>query len=499
MARLRCLAAATLIAFAFVATGCGSDGRGDAGPRNDGGIPAAPDSAYEGRPDEATGETDTRDDPLSTFAVDVDTASYGYASRLIGEGRRPNSADIRPEEFVNSFDQRYPQPGGDGFAISVDGTRRPAEPRDDTGNDARVMRVGLQTRDDDSENRPDAALTFVVDISGSMAERGRLDLVRDALHTLVDELRPTDAVAVVAFNERPRVIREMTRVADADALHRAVDSLASGGSTNLESGLVTGYEVARDGFRRGATNRVVILSDGLANVGNTDADPILRRVADEAGKQIALLGVGVGSEYGDALMERLADRGDGFVVYVSELAQARDVFVERLPATLTVRALDAKVQVTFDDDAVRSYRLIGYENRAVADEDFRDDRVDGGEVGPGHSVTALYEVRLADRVAASDRVARVQVRWLDPTGREPAEAYESVTVADIDGDFAEARPQVWVCYAAAYFAEALRGGPYARQVRLADLADVARGAYDRTGDAQIRDLAELIDRARDVI
>jgi len=252
------------------------------------------------------------------------------------------------------------------------------------------------------------------------------------------------------------------------------------------------------GFRPGRSNRVVILSDGLANVGSTDADPILRRIAEEADKQIALLGVGVGSEYGDTLMERLADRGDGFVVYVSERSQAREVFVRQLPATLTVRALDAKVQVTFDEQAVKSYRLIGYENRALADEDFRDDRVDGGEVGPGHSVTALYEVRLSREVSATDRVARVQVRWLDPTGREPAEAYESVTVGQLSDDFDRARPQLWVCYAAAYLAEVLRDGPQARQVRLGELAAVARLAYERTGDREVRGLAELIERTREL-
>jgi Ca-activated chloride channel family protein len=186
-------------------------------------------------------------------------------------------------------------------------------------------------------------------------------------------------------------------------------------------------------------------------------------------------------------------------VYVSERAQARKVFVEQLPATLTARALDAKVQVSFDSSAVRSYRLIGYENRAVADEDFRNDRVDGGEVGPGHSVTALYEVRLNREVSPSDRVARVQVRWLDPTGREPAEAYESVSVADIDGDFARARPELWVCYAAGYLAEALRGGRHADRETLRGLADMARAAYERTDDRAVRDLADLIDRARDVI
>lgn len=489
MATLRHIATgAMLVALAAVTAGCGG------AAQDSDGLPAAPEDGYPGRPDQVTGETDTREDPQSTFAMDVDTASYDYARRLIDEGRRPNPGDIRPEEFVNSFNQRYPQPSGDGIAVTVDGSRLP-DGHDPEPGDVRLLRVGLATRADDARTRPDAALTFVIDVSGSMLEPGRLDLVQDALHTLTDQLRPTDAVAVVAFNERPRVIREMTRVAERADLHRAIDQLAAGGSTNLEGGLTTGYEVARAGFRRGAINRVIILSDGLANVGSTEADPILRQVAEAAGKQIALLGVGVGSEYGDELMERLADQGDGFVVYVSERSQAREVFVHRLPATLAVRALDAKAQVTFDQESVRSYRLIGYENRALADDEFRDDRVDGGEVGPGHSVTALYEVRLTDEAPLSGRVARVGVRWLDPHDRRPAEAYESVTVADLDAAFAQAAPQLWVCYAAAYLAEALRDSEYGRRTNLADLAGVAERAHDRTEDPAVAELAEVIRRA----
>ncbi|MFC3502902.1 von Willebrand factor type A domain-containing protein [Micromonospora krabiensis] len=435
-------------------------------------------------------EMAVEDDPRSTFGIDVDTASYGYARRQIADGRLPDRAGVRPEEFVNAFRQDYAEPDGDGFAVHVDGGHLPSA--HEAPDDTRLLRVGLQTRSEDEKSRPDAALTFVVDVSGSMGEPGRLDLVQDALHTLVDQLRPTDSIAVVEFSEKARVVREMTPVADGERLHDAIDSLHTRASTNLEAGLVLGYQVAREGFRSGATNRVIVLSDGLANVGATDAEPILRRVRDEAEKQIGLLGVGVGSEYGDELMEQLADRGDGFVVYVSERSQARKVFVRQLPATLSIRALDAKVQVTFEPDAVRSYRLIGYDNRAIADEDFRDDRVDGGEVGPGHSVTALYAVRLVEGVSRSARLARVQVRWADPSNREPTETSESVTAADVDADFAEVSPRLQTCYAAAYFALVLKGDDGAR---LADLAAVAQRAASATDDGEVRDLAKVIEEA----
>ena len=469
--------------------GCGAGG--DSGGGAEAPLSGRQPPAVAGR--DGDGETAARDDPQSTFAVDVDTASYGYARRLITDGRKPDAGAVRPEEFVNAFDQDYPEPSGDGFAVRLDGARLPEF--HEAGPDTRLMRVGLRTRGEDSATRADATLTFVVDVSGSMGEPGRLDLVRDSLHTLVDALRPADSVAIVAFSGEAEVVTGMRPVSDARALHRAVDALRTRSSTNLEAGLVAGYRVAREGFREGRTNRVIVLSDGLANTGDTDADSILRRVSEEAGKQIALLGVGVGSEYGDALMERLADRGDGFVVYVSEREQAREVFVNRLPATLAVRALDAKVQVTFDPEAVESYRLIGYENRKVADEDFRDDAVDGGEVGPGHSVTALYEVRLTGEAGAGVRVAQVRARWLDPGSREASEAYESLTVADLSSRFDAAGPRLRMCYAAGYFAEVLRG---AGAVSLDSLGTVARRAGEDTGDRAVDDLASLIGRAAEL-
>jgi Ca-activated chloride channel family protein len=470
--------------------GCGQDS-GGSGTSNE---PAAGLPAATPAPDTATGgSTSASEDPMSTFAVDIDTASYTYARRQILSGRLPTPSTVRAEEFVNAFDQDYAEPTGDGFAVHSDGARLPDGHR--VTGDVRLMRIGLQTRSEPDETRADATLTFVVDVSGSMAEPGRLDLVKDALHTLVDQLRPADAVAIVAFSTNARVVRNMTRVADRAPLHAAIDMLHTEESTNLDAGLTMGYDVARAGFREGTSNRVIILSDGLANTGATQSDQILAQVREQAAKQIALLGVGVGSSYGDQLMERLADGGDGFVVYVSDQQQARDVFVRRLPANLAVRALDAKVQVTFDPKTVTSYRLIGYENRAVADNSFRDDTVDGGEVGPGHSVTALYEVRLAVGARGNAQAAHVGVRWLNPADRRPAEAARTVRVSDLDGAFASAAPRLTVAYSAAYLAESLRAtNDGDGSVRLPDLARIARSAADRTGDRAVGELATVIKR-----
>jgi Ca-activated chloride channel homolog len=455
--------------------------------------------------------TDPQADMVSTFALDVDTASYDYAKRTITDGRLPDPAQVRPEEFVNAFDQDYPQPAGDGIAVQADGAALPPWPNAGGGRyagpasvdaAARLLRVGLQTRSEAFGQRADANLTFVVDVSGSMREPGRLDLVQDALHTLIDELRDTDAVAIVAYSTTARVIRPMTPVYEKADLHQAVDELSFEDSTNLEAGLVKGYEVARTGFREGVANRVILLSDGLANTGATTPEAILSKVRENAGKDIALLCVGVGREYGDALMERLADDGDGFAVYVQQVEQARRLFVDRLPGTLSVRARDAKVQVRFNPATVAGHRLIGYENRAVADEDFRNNAADGGELGPGHSVTALYVVHL--RPDAFGPVATATARWQAPQSGVADEASAMVEVADLQTPYVASSPRLRQDYVAATFAEHLRGAGWGRPVvedslvrdeSLEWLAAEADAVAAATEDRAVGELADLIVRA----
>ena len=441
-------------------------------------------------------DVDPAREPQSTFTMDVDTASYGYARAQLAGGGRPSPDRVRPEEFVNGFRQDYPEPAGNGFTVTMDGARLPQEHRTTPAGDVRLLRVGLQTRAEDRAGRPDAALTVVVDVSGSMGDPGKLDVVRAALHALVDGARPTDSLALVTFSDEARVLQPMTSLRERGRLHAAVDELRAEGSTGLEAGLVTGYQVAREGYREGATNRVVLLSDGLANVGATDAAPILEQVREQAawesGGRITLLGVAVGRDYADDMMERLADRGDGMVVYVSEADQARRSFVDTLPAALPLRALDAKVQVTFDPRTVAGYRLVGYDDRRLDSEEFRDDRVDGGEVLAGHSVTALYLVRL--RAGAGGQVAHAQLRWQDPDTRDARETGADVAVADLGTPLARSAPRLEADYAAAFFAEELRGGPYTSPVPDGVLARIAAAAGDRTEDGAVRELAELSGR-----
>ncbi|MFF8742217.1 von Willebrand factor type A domain-containing protein [Streptomyces californicus] len=519
-------AVALLLAGALALTACSAsdDGSGTApdlssgqrqGQGATGGGAPAPDAAAPGTGRSAApggeGAADTTrpkpeaPDYLSTFALDVDTASYGYARRSLGDGRLPSPGDVRPEEFVNSFRQGYERPKGPGFAVNVDGARiGPRKGADKAGgegsgaSDWSLLRVGLATEAaPTTAERPPAALTFVVDISGSMAETGRLDLVRTSLDILTDELRDDDSLALVTFSDEAETRLPMTRLGgNRNRIKDVVEELRPARSTNVGAGVTLGYEESVEGHREGATNRVVLLSDALANTGDTEAESILEKI-DSARREygITLFGVGVGSDYGDAFMERLTNKGDGDTTYVGDEEQARKVFVDQLPAHLEILARDAKAQVAFDRKTVRQFRLIGYENRKVADEDFRDDGVDGGEVGPGHTVTALYAVRL--REGASGTVATATVRWLDPASRKAREETGTVGTGALEGplwgDATGGRLQV--AAVAAYFADHLRGGDLPGAPDLSELASRASDLAESTEDSSVRKLATAIGQA----
>nr|SBO99522.1 protein of unknown function DUF882 [Nonomuraea gerenzanensis] len=431
-------------------------------------------------------EKDTTTAQISTFALDVDTASYGYARRTLQEGRWPAPGEIRPEEWVNAFRQDYAQPSGDGFAVHVDGAKLPQR-------DEAVLRVGLQTRASDSAERRPANLTFVVDVSGSMAEAGRLDLVKAALLKLLDQLAPGDQVSIVSFSDDAEVLASMTPLTARQELRAAVERLSISGGTNLEAGVLTGYQEASKAFRPAATNRVILLSDGLANQGATQWQAISDRVKEQAAKQLTLLTVGVGRDYGDELMERLADTGDGMAVYVSSEEEATKLFTTQLPATLDLRARDAKAQVVFNPSVVESYRLIGYENRALTTEEFRDDSRDGGEIGPGHSVTALYALKL--KPGAEGQLAQATVRWQDPDTRAASETGATLGSGDLAASIwsqASVRLQVDVVVAA--FAVYLRDRE-AFGMDLGTLGEHAERLAGTSEDPMVSELATLIDRA----
>ena len=334
---------------------------------------------------------DTEDDNLSTFAIDVDTGSYTVCRRYLQDGHLPPKEAVRVEEFVNYFNYDYPAPREDNFAVFFEAMPwQFGQQRKNT----HLMRIGLKAMEIPDEYRKPAILTFVIDVSGSMNREDRLGLVKQSLKMLIDKLRPEDQIGIAVYGSRGREVLPHTGLENKQRILKAIRSLESEGSTNAEEGIRIGYDMAEEAFADGYINRVILCSDGVANVGNTGPEEIFKQIKSRADKGITLsaLGFGMGN-YNDVLMEQLGDKGNGYYAYIDTLDDAKRLF-SNLTGALQVVARDVKIQVDFNPDVVRSYRLIGYENRDVADVDFRNDQVDGGEIGAGHATTALYELKL---------------------------------------------------------------------------------------------------------
>jgi Ca-activated chloride channel family protein len=435
---------------------------------------------------------DTEDDPLSTFALDVDTGSYTIARRYVQEGNLPPEDAVRVEEFVNYFEQGYPlPPEGQAFGIYIDGAPTPY------GETERyqMVRIGIQGYAVPPEERKDVSLTFVIDVSGSMNAGNRLGLVKRSLELLVEQLRSSDSVGIVVYGSNARAVLEPTSGADKETILEAIFALESEGSTNAEAGLRLGYERANSAFKPGAINRVILCSDGVANVGQTGAESIWEVIEGYASEGITLTTVGFGmGNYNDVLMEQLADNGDGFYAYVDSLPEAERLFVQNLTSTLQAIAMDAKIQVEFDAGVVARYRLVGFENRAIADEDFRDDTVDAGEVGAGHSVTALYEIKLHPE--AEGHIATVYLRWQDPDSGEVSELSQDIASDELADAFTHASPYFQWAVVVAEYAEVLRGSYWAQDNTLAGVLEEAeRVAELLPGDADVAELVELVRQA----
>ena len=395
---------------------------------------------------------DTEDDNLSTFALDVDTGSYTIMRNYLNDGNLPPADSVRVEEYVNFFEQGYDNPPAhQAFGISVDGGPSPFTETERYD----MIRVGIQGYQVPDEERKDAALTFVIDISGSMDMDNRLGLVKRSLEVLVEQLHREDTVSIVVYGSDARVVLEPTRGSAKGRILDAIYGLRTEGATNAEAGLRLGYQMAMEGSMPGGINRVILCSDGVANVGQTEADAILSEVRGyvEEGVTLATFGFGM-DNYNDTLMEQLADNGDGFYAYIDDMDEARRLFVDELTGTLQTIAMNAKVQVEFNPEVVKRYRLVGFENRAVADDQFRDNKVDAGEIGAGHTVTALYEVKLYSE--ARGRIATVYLRWEDPDTRTVTELSQDFDTGQMAYDFREANPYFQRAVVVAEFAEILK-------------------------------------------
>ena len=358
------------------------------------------------------------------------------------------------------------------------------------------MRVGLQGKELLDEERQDATLVFTIDVSGSMAREDRLGLIKQSLRLLVDELRSDDKVAIVTYGNRGSVLLEATEGRDKGEILKAIDSLQPSGSTYVEDGLKVAYKLAVDEVVPGRITRVMVLSDGVGNVGNTGPKSILGQIQEYVDQGVTLTTVGFGmGNYNDILMEQLANDGDGAYYYVDTLSEAQRIFVDDLTGTLQVIAKDAKVQVDFSSETVSRYRLLGYENRDVADEDFRNDAVDAGEIGAGHSVTALYELKL--REGTEGTLGTVHMRYEDVGLNEIVEISQELARTDLAVSFEEASPRFQLSAVVAEFAEVLRGSYWAREGNLQAVADEARRVQGLLPESQ--DVAEFASLAAQAV
>ncbi len=439
---------------------------------------------------------DTEDDHLSTFALDVDTGSYTIMRNYLSGGNLPPQDSVRVEEYVNYFKQGYPNPPThQAFGINIDGAPSPFNETERYS----MLRVGIQGYDVPDSERKDVSLTFVIDVSGSMDMDNRLGLVKRSLELLVERLHRDDQVGIVVYGTEARVVLDPTPGSDKGRILRAIHSLQPEGVTNAEAGLRLGYKMAMHAYNHEGVNRVILCSDGVANTGQTEWDAILHEVHGYVEEGVMLTSIGFGMDnYNDVLMEQLADNGNGFYAYVDTMDEAERLFIDNLTGTLQTIALDAKVQVDFNPEVVSHYRLVGYENRDVADEDFRDNSVDAGEVGAGHTVTALYELRLFPQ--ASGRVASVYLRWQDPDTREVVELSKDFDTYQMSESFRRADPYFQWSVVVAEYAEILRDSYWAQDSSL----DVVYREAQRVSeylprDESVSEFVELVRKARRLI
>ncbi|MBT2342064.1 MULTISPECIES: vWA domain-containing protein [Pseudomonas] len=354
--------------------------------------------------------------PVSTFSVDVDTGSYANVRRFLNQGSLPPEGAVRLEEMVNYFPYSYALPtDGSPFGVTTEVAPSPWNPH------TRLLRIGIKASDRAVADLAPANLVFLVDVSGSMDRREGLPLVKSTLKLLVDQLRDQDRVSLVVYAGESRVVLKPTSGRDKVKIRNAIDQLSAGGSTAGASGIELAYQLARESFIDQGINRILLATDGDFNVGVSDFDSLKQMAVDQRKSGISLTTLGFGVDnYNEHLMEQLADAGDGNYAYIDNLLEARKVLVDQLSSTLAVVARDVKLQVEFNPAQVSEYRLLGYENRALKREDFNNDKVDAGEIGAGHTVTALYEI-----------VPKGEKGWLEPLRYASAQPKQEGTAGEM--------------------------------------------------------------------
>jgi Ca-activated chloride channel family protein len=458
-----------------------------------------------------TGFSRVVDSPLSTFSIDVDTASYANVRRFLRQGQLPPAGAVRIEELINYFPYAYAEPQGDApFGVTTEVSEAPWNPKH------RLLHVGLQAKRVETSRLPPRNLVFLIDVSGSMESDNKLPLLKRSLETLTDTLRENDKVAIVVYAGASGLVLPPTSGDRKAQIIAALDRLQAGGSTNGGAGIELAYSLASELARPGTTTRVVLATDGDFNVGTTSEDALVRLIEQkrESGVFLSVLGFGMGN-YKDSTLEQLADKGNGNYAYVDSLAEGRKVLVAEGGATLVTLAQDVKLQLEFNPALVGAYRLIGYENRRLAAQDFNDDRKDAGELGAGHGVTALYELippALVTGSAAVDplqyqsaprpvpgragELATIKLRYEKP-GATQSQRIEHV-VRDAELELAATSAAFRFSAAVAVFGMTLRSSPDRGSSSYALARELARGAIGQDLDGYQREFVGLVEAAETI-
>lgn len=428
--------------------------------------------------------------PVSTFSADVDTGAYANVRRLLNQGRLPPEGAVRLEEMVNYFPYDYALPSdGSPFGVTTELAASPWNPH------TRLLRIGIKASDRAVAELPPANLVFLVDVSGSMDRREGLPMVKSTLKLLVDQLRDQDRVSLVVYAGESRVVLEPTSGREKTKIRTAIEQLTAGGSTAGASGIELAYSMAQQAFIGKGINRILLATDGDFNVGVSDFDSLKQMAVDKRKTGISLTTLGFGVDnYNEHLMEQLADAGDGNYAYIDNLREARKVLVDQLGSTLAIVAKNVKLQVEFNPAQVSEYRLLGYENRALKREDFSNDKVDAGEIGAGHTVTALYEIVPAGEKGwleplrygkstsavseANGELAMLRVRYQQPEGGKSL-----LIERPIANQVKSASEDLRFAAAVAAFSQQLKDARYTGDFSLKDTETLARGARgdDRFG------------------
>lgn len=456
------------------------------------------------------GFLDALSNPLSTFSIDVDVASYSNVRRFLQGGSLPPADAVRTEEMINYFAYDYPQPtGNDPFSITTEMSRCP------WNQEHQLLLIGLQGRRIPTASLPPANLVFLIDVSGSMDEPNKLPLVKASFRLLVDQLRPVDQVAIVVYAGTTGLVLPPTRGDQKSKILEAIDNLEAGGSTAGGAGLLLAYKTAHESFLTDGNNRIVWATDGDFNVGVSSTSELIRLVEDKRreGVSLSLLGFGMGN-LKDSRLEQLADKGNGNYAYVDNFTEARRVLVGQMAGTLFTIAKDVKIQVEFNPLRVQGYRLIGYENRLLSKEDFNNDAKDAGELGSGHCVTALYELippgvaftisrgdslkyqatRLTPTASSSRDLMTVKLRYKPPA--DTTSILISKTLEDQSAAFERTSPNFRFASSVAEFAMLLRKSPYKEGSSFDALINRASHAFGRDPEGYRAEFVRLAASAK---